>query len=79
MKAQYHGSTEPVIKETCDLQNTVPITIPFAEAGFRISNPSPEELKLKFKFRTKEIFGTVAYSDIRTLKGEGFWEVRESN
>lgn len=74
-KARHHGLTPPVFDKHCTPQMTVPITIPFAHSGFKITNPNPETLQLRFSFKTKELFGTLAYSDIRTLQGEGFWEV----
>jgi hypothetical protein len=64
-----------VFDKECVPKKSVPITIPFTTSGFRISNPSTEELKLRFSFRSDEYFGTLAYSEIRTLQGSGFWEV----
>ena len=77
-QARHHGLTGPVFDE-CTLQNTVPITIPFAESGFRITNPKPDELNLRFEFKPEGLYGTLAYSDIKTSKGDGYWEVTTQN
>lgn len=66
----------PPAFDQCSDQRTIPITVPFAASGFKISNPNVTELDLKFAFKSHELYGTLAYSDIRTLKGEGFWELK---
>ncbi|CAL8122090.1 unnamed protein product [Orchesella dallaii] len=75
LQARHHGLTPPAFGQCLD-QKTIPITIPFAKSGFRIPNPNADELSLRFAFKSDELYGTLAYSEIQTLKGQGFWELK---
>ncbi|XP_021943509.1 contactin-associated protein-like 5 isoform X2 [Folsomia candida] len=76
-QAQHHGLMPPEFNN-CNPEKTIPITIPFADSGFKVSNPNATELHLKFSFKTNETYATLAYSDVRTMIGEGFWELKFS-
>lgn len=54
----------------------IPITYPFATSHIWWPIEHPDELKLKFDFRSSRNFAVLAYSEVTTSEGNGFWEVR---
>lgn len=53
----------------------IPMTYPFATSHIWWPINQAEELNIKFDFRSSRTTAVLAYSDVTTPKGSGFWEV----
>lgn len=58
--------------------NVIPITYPFATSHIWWPINHAEEFNIKFDFRSSRPGAVLAYSDVTTSAGNGFWEVSES-
>lgn len=57
--------------------NVIPITYPFATSHIWWPINHAEEFNIKFDFRSSRTSAILAYSDVTTQAGNGFWEVRK--
>uniref|UniRef100_A0A336L512 CSON004276 protein n=1 Tax=Culicoides sonorensis TaxID=179676 RepID=A0A336L512_CULSO len=73
-KAHYIGVLEAEFYEA-DVE-VIPITYPFATSHIWWPITDPNELNIKFDFRSSRTTAVLAYSDVTTPDGQGFWEVR---
>lgn len=55
--------------------NVIPITYPFATSHIWWPINHAEEFNIKFDFRSSRPGAVLAYSDVTTSAGNGFWEV----
>lgn len=55
----------------------MPITFPFATSHIWWPINKPDELNIKFDFRSSRTTAVLAYCDVTTIEGNGFWEVKE--
>jgi len=58
--------------------NVIPITYPFATSHIWWPINHAEEFNIKFDFRSSRPGAVLAYSDVTTSAGNGFWEVSVS-
>lgn len=58
--------------------NVIPITYPFATSHIWWPINHAEEFNIKFDFRSSRTAAVLAYSDVTTVSGNGFWEVSVS-
>uniref|UniRef100_A0A1I8N1M4 Laminin G domain protein n=1 Tax=Musca domestica TaxID=7370 RepID=A0A1I8N1M4_MUSDO len=73
-KVHYHGVLEAEFQEN-DV-NVIPITYPFATSHIWWPINHAEEFNIKFDFRSSRTSAILAYSDVTTQDGNGFWEIR---
>ncbi|XP_073839835.1 axotactin isoform X2 [Musca autumnalis] len=73
-KVHYHGVLEAEFQEN-DV-NVIPITYPFATSHIWWPINHAEEFNIKFDFRSSRTAAILAYSDVTTQDGNGFWEIR---
>lgn len=55
--------------------HVIPITYPFATSHIWWPINHAEEFNIKFDFRSSRTAAILAYSDVTTAAGNGFWEV----
>lgn len=72
-KVHYIGVLEPEFYET-DVE-VIPITYPFASSHIWWPIDTKTSLNLMFDFKSSQNMAVLAYSDIFTKSGAGFWEV----
>ncbi|TMW48106.1 hypothetical protein DOY81_006814 [Sarcophaga bullata] len=75
-KVHYHGVLEAEFQE--NEVNVIPITYPFATSHIWWPINHAEEFNIKFDFRSSRTSAILAYSDVTTQAGNGFWEIRLS-
>ncbi|XP_043070141.1 axotactin isoform X1 [Drosophila bipectinata] len=73
-KVHYHGVLEAEFVE--NEVNVIPITYPFATSHIWWPINHAEEFNIKFDFRSSRPGAVLAYSDVTTSAGNGFWEIR---
>lgn len=73
-KAHYIGVLEAEFYEA-DVE-VIPITYPFATSHIWWPITDPNELNIRFDFRSSRTTAVLAYSEVKTPDGQGFWEVR---
>ncbi|XP_033242580.1 uncharacterized protein LOC108152614 isoform X2 [Drosophila miranda] len=73
-KMHYHGVLEAEFLE--NEVNVIPITYPFATSHIWWPINHAEEFNIKFDFRSSRPGAVLAYSDVTTSAGNGFWEIR---
>ncbi|XP_017127336.1 uncharacterized protein LOC108146046 isoform X1 [Drosophila elegans] len=73
-KLHYHGVLEAEFVE--NEVNVIPITYPFATSHIWWPINHAEEFNIKFDFRSSRPGAVLAYSDVTTSAGNGFWEIR---
>ncbi|XP_049315176.1 axotactin isoform X4 [Bactrocera dorsalis] len=76
-KVHYHGVLEAEFLE--NEVNVIPITYPFATSHIWWPINHAEEFNIKFDFRSSRTAAVLAYSDVTTASGNGFWEIRLSS
>ncbi|XP_053955451.1 axotactin isoform X1 [Anastrepha ludens] len=76
-KVHYHGVLEAEFQE--NEVNVIPITYPFATSHIWWPINHAEEFNIKFDFRSSRTAAVLAYSDVTTTSGNGFWEIRLSS
>ncbi|XP_034105245.1 axotactin isoform X1 [Drosophila albomicans] len=76
-KVHYHGVLEAEFFE--NEVNVIPITYPFATSHIWWPINHAEEFNIKFDFRSSRAGAVLAYSDVTTSSGNGFWEIRLSS
>lgn len=54
----------------------IPITYPFATSHIWWPINQADELNIKFDFRSSRTTAVLAYGEVTTSEGNGFWEVR---
>lgn len=59
--------------------NVIPITYPFATSHIWWPINHAEEFNIKFDFRSSRTSAILAYSDVTTQAGNGFWEVSSNS
>lgn len=69
------GVLEAEFRET-DV-NVIPITYPFATSHIWWPINHAKEFNIKFDFRSSRTAAILAYSDVTTTNGNGYWEVRK--
>ncbi|KAM7357468.1 axotactin isoform 3-T7 [Cochliomyia hominivorax] len=75
-KVHYHGVLEAEFQE--NEVNVIPITYPFATSHIWWPINHAEEFNIKFDFRSSRTSAILAYSDVTTQAGNGYWEIRLS-
>ncbi|XP_075160242.1 axotactin isoform X2 [Haematobia irritans] len=73
-KVHYHGVLEAEFQE--NEVNVIPITYPFATSHIWWPINHAEEFNIKFDFRSSRTAAILAYSDVTTKDGNGYWEIR---
>ncbi|KAL9910678.1 axotactin isoform 3-T7 [Glossina fuscipes fuscipes] len=73
-KVHYHGVLEAEFQE--NEVHVIPITYPFATSHIWWPINHAEEFNIKFDFRSSRTAAILAYSDVTTHAGNGFWEIR---
>ncbi|XP_030373394.1 uncharacterized protein LOC115623264 [Scaptodrosophila lebanonensis] len=73
-KVHYHGVLEAEFFE--NEVNVIPITYPFATSHIWWPINHAQEFNIKFDFRSSRPGAVLAYSDVTTSAGNGFWEIR---
>ncbi|XP_037944033.1 contactin-associated protein-like 4 isoform X2 [Teleopsis dalmanni] len=73
-KVHYHGVLEAEFQE--NEVHVIPITYPFATSHIWWPINHAEEFNIKFDFRSSRTAAVLAYSDVTTSAGNGFWEIR---
>ncbi|XP_036336765.1 uncharacterized protein LOC118746897 isoform X1 [Rhagoletis pomonella] len=73
-KVHYHGVLEAEFQE--NEVNVIPITYPFATSHIWWPINHAEEFNIKFDFRSSRTAAVLAYSDVTTASGNGYWEIR---
>ncbi|XP_068148497.1 LOW QUALITY PROTEIN: axotactin [Drosophila tropicalis] len=73
-KVHYHGVLEAEFFE--NEVNVIPITYPFATSHIWWPINHAKEFNIKFDFRSSRPGAVLAYSDVTTSAGNGFWEIR---
>ncbi|XP_055915475.1 axotactin isoform X2 [Eupeodes corollae] len=73
-KVHYHGILEAEFQE--NEVHVIPITYPFATSHIWWPINQAEEFNIKFDFRSSRTAAVLAYSDVTTSAGNGFWEIR---
>lgn len=53
----------------------IPITYPFATSHIWWPINQPDKLNIKFDFRSNRTTAVLAYGEVTTSEGNGFWEV----
>ncbi len=53
----------------------IPITFPFATSHIWWPINQPDRLNIKFDFRSNRTTAVLAYGEVTTSEGNGFWEV----
>ncbi|KAM8710245.1 hypothetical protein ACLKA7_016958 [Drosophila subpalustris] len=76
-KVHYHGVLEAEFHE--NEVNVIPITYPFATSHIWWPINHAQEFNIKFDFRSSRPGAVLAYSDVTTSAGNGFWEIRLSS
>ncbi|XP_043071539.1 uncharacterized protein LOC6558003 isoform X3 [Drosophila grimshawi] len=76
-KVHYHGVLEAEFFE--NEVNVIPITYPFATSHIWWPINHAQEFNIKFDFRSSRPGAVLAYSDVTTSAGNGFWEIRLSS
>ncbi|XP_034483317.1 uncharacterized protein LOC117788614 isoform X2 [Drosophila innubila] len=76
-KVHYHGVLEAEFHE--NEVNVIPITYPFATSHIWWPINQAQEFNIKFDFRSSRPGAVLAYSDVTTSAGNGFWEIRLSS
>lgn len=69
----YEGVLEAEFQE--NEVHVIPITYPFATSHIWWPINHAEEFNIKFDFRSSRTAAILAYSDVTTHAGNGFWEV----
>lgn len=54
----------------------IPITFPFATSHIWWPINQPDRLNIKFDFRSNRTTAVLAYGEVTTSEGNGFWEVK---
>lgn len=55
----------------------IPITFPFATSHIWWPINQPDRLNIKFDFRSNRTTAVLAYGEVTTSEGNGFWEVMQ--
>lgn len=76
-KVHYIGILETEFEEV-DVE-VIPITFPFATSHIWWPINQMDELNIKFDFRSSRASAILAYCDVDTPEGNGFWEVNKYN
>ncbi|XP_039285766.1 contactin-associated protein-like 5 [Nilaparvata lugens] len=76
-KVHYIGVLDPLYAEE-DVDD-IPITFPFPVAHVWWTNDNPDALSLAFDFKSSRAMAVLAYSEVTTATGQGYWEVRLVN
>ncbi|XP_055383495.1 axotactin isoform X2 [Condylostylus longicornis] len=76
-KVHYHGVLEAEFKES--EVDVIPITYPFATSHIWWPINQPNQLNIKFDFRSSRTTAVLAYCDVKTSEGNGIWEIRLSS
>lgn len=72
-KVHYIGVLEPEFIEA-DVE-VIPITFPFATSHIWWPITQPDHLNIKFDFRSSRTTAVLAFSEVTTVTGTGYWEV----
>jgi hypothetical protein len=76
-KVHYIGVLSP---EFADIEvDVIPITYPFATSHIWWPIKNSNEMSLKFDFKSSRNTAILAYSEVQTKEGAGFWEIRLYN
>ncbi|XP_050095320.1 axotactin isoform X1 [Anopheles aquasalis] len=54
----------------------IPITFSYAKSHIWWPMNNPDTLALKFDFKSSKASAVLAYSEVQTSEGQGFWEIR---
>ncbi|XP_037048941.1 contactin-associated protein-like 5 isoform X3 [Bradysia coprophila] len=73
-KVHYIGVLEAEFYEA-DVE-VIPITFPFATSHIWWPINQPDRLNIKFDFRSNRTTAVLAYGEVTTSEGNGFWEIR---
>lgn len=78
-KVHYIGVLKPEFVEKS--VNVIPMTYPFATSHiwWPITDKETDELNLKFDFKSSRSSAILAYSEVLTKEGPGYWEIKLSN
>ncbi|KAL0270939.1 UNVERIFIED_CONTAM: hypothetical protein PYX00_008205 [Menopon gallinae] len=76
-KVHYIGVLEPEFYET-DVE-VIPITFPFPSSHIWWDNHKSGSLNITFDFKSARSIGVLAYCDVATSTGRGYWLVRVVN
>ena len=74
-KVHYIGLLEPSFGDS-DV-DSMPLTFPFFSSHIRWYSNYPDELSLKFEFKSYKNLAVLAAAEVVTESGLGYWEVSE--
>lgn len=76
-KVHYIGMLDPEFYDA-DVE-VIPITFPFPSSHIWWDNSRTESLNISFDFKSARSIGVLAYCDVSTITGHGYWLVSEQN
>ncbi|KAK6631049.1 hypothetical protein RUM44_003221 [Polyplax serrata] len=76
-KVHYIGMLDPEFYDA-DVE-VIPITFPFPSSHIWWDNSRTESLNISFDFKSARSIGVLAYCDVSTITGHGYWLLRVVN
>lgn len=76
-KVHYIGVVSPEFQEI-DV-DVIPMTYPFATSHIWWQIKETDEMNIKFDFKSSKGTAVLAYSEVQSKQGPGYWEVRLAN